>query len=57
MVYLNQKQIKKFAKKYIPEKIDKIQEVSLLKYKGKEYLVDHQYLVVVKPFKVIIKHL
>lgn len=53
MKYLKKKEIRKFAKKYLSEKIDDIQEVSLLKYGFvKEYLANHKYLVVVKPFKV-----
>ena len=56
MIYLNEKQIRSFAKKYLTGESNNINKVSLLKYGlVKEYLADDNYLVVVKLFKTIIK--
>lgn len=58
MKKLNQKEITKFARKYLPEWEKDIKEVSLIKYHfTKEYLVNDHYLVIVKPFKVMEKDL
>lgn len=55
---LNKKQIKRFAKKYLPDWQNDIYKVSLLKSCGiKEYLVNEHYFVIVYKNKVIEKDL
>ena len=50
---LNEKQIKRFAKRYLPDWQNDIYEVSLLKYAGvKEYLVNEHYFVIVDKDKI-----
>ncbi len=52
MKSLNEKEIERFTKKYLPEWIGDINSVSLLKYHGtKEYLVNEHFLVIIKRFK------
>ena len=58
MKKLNEKEICKFTKKYLPEWVGDIKEVSMLTSRHtKEYLVNDHYLVIVKPFKDIQKDL
>ena len=58
MKKLNEKEIKKFTKKYLPNWIGNVNEVSMLTYRHtKEYLVNNHYLVIVKLFKIIEKDL
>lgn len=55
---LNKKQIKRFAQRYLPDWVNDIYEVSLLKYaRVKEYLVNEHYFVVVYKDKVVEKDL
>lgn len=50
---LNEKQIKRFAQRYLPDWQNDIYEVSLLKYAGvKEYLVNEHYFVIVDKDKI-----
>ena len=55
---LNKKQVKRFAKKYLPDWQDDIYKISLLKSSGiKEYLVNEHYFVIVYKNKVVEKDL
>lgn len=55
---LNKKQIKRFANKYLPDWVNDIYDVSLLKYaRVKEYLVNEHYFVIVDKSKVVEKDL
>ena len=55
---LNKKQVKRFAKKYLPDWQDDIYKISLLKSSGiKEYLVNEHYFVIVYKNKVVGKDL
>ena len=57
MKKLNSKEIKKFTKKYSNYINEDIKEISMLKYYlTKEYKVNNNCLIVVKPFKTIINH-
>lgn len=53
---LNEKEIKKFTKKYFSDWQDEIYEVTLISYQGvKEYLVNRHYFVIKKGFKITYK--
>ncbi len=58
MKKLNEIEKRKFTKKYLPDWVGDVNEVSLIKYNCvKEYLVNNHYLIIVKLFKTIHKDL
>lgn len=58
MKKLNEKEVRKFVKKYLKDWTGDVNEVSMLTYRHtKEYLVNNHYLVIVKLFRVIHKDL
>ena len=58
MKKLNEKEMQRFTKKYLPAWLGDIKEVSMFTYRfTKEYLINGHYLVLVKPFHIIHKDL
>lgn len=58
MKKLNRKEVQKFARKYLSDWVDDIEEVTMIRYSlTKTYFVNEHYLVIVKPFGVIHKDL
>lgn len=52
MKKLNEKEIYKFTRKYLPDWLKDVSEVSMIKHRFiKEYLVNNHYLVIVRLFR------